>query len=180
MNSYLLVSESELSCNSPPDISHYSHLQCSENQRELHSKGGESLWAEATLDPGIETIWGRLDSIFDSSAIFLLPVLVNSALRTLYLALRIVTLSFGLQKWKCLSLRHDWLSVTPWTGACQASPIHRLFQAWILEWVAMPSSSRESSQPRDQTQVPLTAGRFFTVWATMEAHWSPEILFIVG
>ena len=30
----------------------------------------------------------------------------------------------------------------------------------------MPSS-RESSQPRDQTQISLTAGGFFTVWATM-------------
>ena len=43
----------------------------------------------------------------------------------------------------------------------------------ILEWVAMPFS-RGSSQPRDQTQVSRIAGRFFTVWATREAHryWS--------
>ena len=32
----------------------------------------------------------------------------------------------------------------------------------ILEWVAMPSS-RRSSQPRNQTQVSHTAGRFFTI-----------------
>ena len=32
----------------------------------------------------------------------------------------------------------------------------------ILEWVAIPFS-RESSQPRDQTQVFCFAGRFFTV-----------------
>ena len=31
----------------------------------------------------------------------------------------------------------------------------------ILEWVAIPFS-RESSQPRDQTQVSHTAGRFLT------------------
>ena len=36
------------------------------------------------------------------------------------------------------------------------------------EWVAMPSS-RESSQPRDQTQVFIIVGGFFTVWATREA-----------
>ena len=36
--------------------------------------------------------------------------------------------------------------------------------ARILEWVAM-SSSRESSQPRDWTQVSRTAGRLFTDWA---------------
>ena len=35
-------------------------------------------------------------------------------------------------------------------------------QARILEWFAMPSS-RGSSQPRDQTQISCTAGRFFTM-----------------
>ena len=33
----------------------------------------------------------------------------------------------------------------------------------------MPSS-RESSQPRDQTQVSCNEGGFFTVWATMKAQ----------
>ena len=48
-----------------------------------------------------------------------------------------------------------------------------IVQARILEWVAVPSSMG-SSQPRDQTQVFCTAGGFFTVWATREAHeyWS--------
>jgi len=36
-----------------------------------------------------------------------------------------------------------------------------ILQARILEWVAMPSS-RESSQPRNQTQVSHIAGEFFT------------------
>ena len=46
-------------------------------------------------------------------------------------------------------------------------------QARILEWVAMPSS-RLSFQPRDRTQISCIAGRFFTSWATREAHeyWS--------
>ena len=44
-----------------------------------------------------------------------------------------------------------------------------VLQARILEWTAMPSS-RGSSQPRHQTQVSFTAGRFFTIWATREAH----------
>ena len=35
-----------------------------------------------------------------------------------------------------------------------------ILQARILEWAAMPSS-RESSQPRDQTQVSCIAGGFF-------------------
>ena len=44
-----------------------------------------------------------------------------------------------------------------------------IFQARVLEWVAI-SFSRRSSQPRDQTQVSCTAGRRFTLWATREAH----------
>ena len=43
--------------------------------------------------------------------------------------------------------------------------VHRIHQVRILEWVAMPHS-RGSSQPRDRTQVFLTAGGFFTIWAT--------------
>ena len=47
--------------------------------------------------------------------------------------------------------------------------VHGILQARILEWVAFPFS-RGSSQPRDQTQVSRTAGRFFTSWATREAQ----------
>ena len=47
--------------------------------------------------------------------------------------------------------------------------VHGILQARILEWVAFPFS-RGSSQPRDQTQVSHIAGRFFTSWATREAH----------
>ena len=39
--------------------------------------------------------------------------------------------------------------------------VHGIFQASILEWVAMPSS-RGSSLPRDRSHVSCTAGRFFT------------------
>ena len=46
----------------------------------------------------------------------------------------------------------------------QGSSIHGIFQARILEWVAI-SFSRGSSQPRDQTQVSHIAGRRFTIWA---------------
>ena len=60
------------------------------------------------------------------------------------------------------------MTVTPWTVACQAPLSMGILQARILEWVAMPSS-RGSSQPRDQTQVSCTAGRFFTIWDTREA-----------
>ena len=42
------------------------------------------------------------------------------------------------------------------------SSVHGILQARILEWVAMPSSSR-SSQPRDQTQISHIADGFFTI-----------------
>ena len=47
--------------------------------------------------------------------------------------------------------------------------VHGIPQARILEWAAF-LFSRGSSQPRDQTQVSLIAGRFFTSWATREAQ----------
>ena len=43
--------------------------------------------------------------------------------------------------------------------------IHGIFQARVLEWVAI-SFSRWSSWPRDRTWVSDTAGGCFTLWAT--------------
>ena len=48
------------------------------------------------------------------------------------------------------------------------SSVHGILQAWIQEWVAMPSS-RGSFQPRNRTQVSCIAGRFLTIWAIREA-----------
>ena len=47
--------------------------------------------------------------------------------------------------------------------------VHGVLQARKLEWVAF-SSPRESSQPRDQTQVSHIAGGSFTIWVTREAQ----------
>ena len=52
-----------------------------------------------------------------------------------------------------------------------------IFQARILEWVAIPFS-RGPSCPRDQTQVSCIAGGFFTVRAPREALFSPQLLLI--
>ena len=48
------------------------------------------------------------------------------------------------------------------------SSTHVIFQARVLEWVAI-SFSRGSSWPRGGTWVSCTAGRFFTYWAMREA-----------
>ena len=73
---------------------------------------------------------------------------------------------------------HQWTSelfsrdrpfAIPWTVAYQsASSTHGIFQAKVLEWVAI-SFSRGSSWPRDWTQASHITGRLFTVWATREA-----------
>ena len=61
-------------------------------------------------------------------------------------------------------------SVTPWTVARQASLSMGIFQARILEWVAMPSS-RGSSQPRPG----------FDPWVEMilwRSEWQPTPVFL--
>ena len=45
------------------------------------------------------------------------------------------------------------------------SSIHRILQARVQEWVAIPFS-RGSSRSRDRTQVSRIVGRHFTIWAT--------------
>ena len=47
------------------------------------------------------------------------------------------------------------------------SSIRGIFQARVLEWVAI-SVSRESFPPRDRTRVSRFVGRRFAIWTTME------------
>ena len=49
----------------------------------------------------------------------------------------------------------------PTDSSLLGSSVHRTFQARILKWVAI-SSSRGSSQPRNQTHISCIAGGFFT------------------
>ena len=49
------------------------------------------------------------------------------------------------------------------------SSVHGIFQARVLEWVAI-SFSRGSSWPRDRTWVSCIVGRGFTVWANREVQ----------
>ena len=57
----------------------------------------------------------------------------------------------------------------PMDCSLPGSSVHGVFQAIVLEWIAI-SFSRGSSQPRDWTRVSCISGRFVTVWATREAH----------
>ena len=60
----------------------------------------------------------------------------------------------------------------PMDCSLPGSSVHGIFQAVVLEWIAI-SFSRGLSQPRDQTQVSRIAGRFFTVWVTRESPACP-------
>ena len=51
------------------------------------------------------------------------------------------------------------------------SSVHGIFQARVLEWIAI-SFSRRSSRPRDRTQVSHFVDRLFTIWTTSEVPMS--------
>ena len=55
----------------------------------------------------------------------------------------------------------------PMDCSLPGSTIHGIFQARILEWVAI-SFSRKSSHPRKWTWVSHIVGRCFTIWVTRE------------
>ena len=63
-------------------------------------------------------------------------------------------------------LSRVWLC-DPMDCSLPSSSVHGIFQARVLQWVAI-SFSRGSSWPRYQTQVSYIAGRHFTIWATRE------------
>ena len=78
-------------------------------------------------------------------------------------------------KVKVKSLSRVRLFVTPQTDCIlPSSSVHGIFQARILEWIAI-SLSRGSSWPRDWTLISHFVGRCFTVWATREVPYDPAI-----
>ena len=66
----------------------------------------------------------------------------------------------------------------PMDCSLPGSSVRGIFQARVLEWVAV-SFSRRSSQPRDRTQVSRIAGRRFTIWATREDSSLSYMAFIM-
>ena len=95
-----------------------------------------------------------------------------------------ITDSMGMslgELWELLMDREAWrpvvhgvtnsqIRLSNWTElncSLPGSSVNGIFQTRVLERVAI-SSSRESSRPRDQTQVSHVVGRCFTVWATWE------------
>jgi len=68
----------------------------------------------------------------------------------------------------CLAAQSCPTPCDPMDWSPPGSSVHGILPARILEWVAIPFS-RESSQPRDRTQVSRNADGFFTIWAPREA-----------
>ena len=62
-------------------------------------------------------------------------------------------------------------SCDPMDCSLTGSSVHGIYQARILEWIAI-SFSRGSSRPRNWNQVSCIASRFFTNWAMREALYS--------
>ena len=63
----------------------------------------------------------------------------------------------------------------PMDCSLPGSSVHGIFQAKILEWVAI-SLSRGSSRPRDRTQVSHIAGKRFNLCTTREAQLLRKVL----
>ena len=75
------------------------------------------------------------------------------------------------KKMKLLVIQSGLTLCDPMDYSLPGSSVHWIFQARILDYVAI-LFSRGSSWPRDQKWVSCIAGRFFTTWATREAHLS--------
>ena len=67
----------------------------------------------------------------------------------------------------------------PMDCSLSGSSVHGIFQARVLEWVAI-SFSKGSSRPRDWTQVSRIAGRHFTVWATSEVLFPQKVYWVTS
>ena len=87
---------------------------------------------------------------FRSSAIF-------------YNSFRRMSVSSSINQWASEVAQLYLLFCDPMDYSLPSTSIHGIFQARVLECVAI-SFPRGSSQPRDQTQVSCIAGRCFTVW----------------
>ena len=75
----------------------------------------------------------------------------------------------------CVSCSISPILCNPTDSSPPGSSIHGILQARMLEWVVIPFS-RVYSQSRNQTWVSRIAGRFFTIWATMQARTVVQLL----
>ena len=63
-----------------------------------------------------------------------------------------------------------WTLWDPMDCSLPGSSVHGIFQAIVLEWIAISFS--RGSRPRVRTQVSHIVDRCFSAWATREAVWN--------
>ena len=91
-----------------------------------------------------------------------------------------VCISISIYVYTCVLVVQSCLTLwDPMDCSLSGSSVHGILQARILDWVAIPFS-KGSSQPRSRTQVSCTAGRFFIIWVTREAHLCLSIYIFIS
>ena len=94
---------------------------------------------------------------------------LNNLLLTIFMSLNVLSYLMCdnfIVFYKCSEVTQSCPSLwDPMDSSLPGSSIRGIFQARILEWVAI-YFSRASSQPRDWTPVSCIAGRLLTLWAT--------------
>ena len=76
------------------------------------------------------------------------------------------------EKWSESKVAQSCLTLCdPMDCSLPGSSVHGIFQARVLEWIAV-SFSRRSSRPRDRTQVSHIVDGRFTIWTTSEVPMS--------
>ena len=85
--------------------------------------------------------------------------------------------SFSFHESQSVSHSVVWLC-DPTDCSLPGSSVHGILQVRIMEWVAI-LFTRGSSWPRDGTQVSHIPGRFFTIWATREAHGKSDSKYLL-
>ena len=122
-------------------------------------------------DPGVEPVSPKASALQADSV--LLSYLLNhkeiQAFFRLYSGDKIQISLFKVEKSETWVAQSCPTLCNPVDYRLPGSSIHVIFQARILEWVAI-SFSRGSSWPRDQTQISHIVGRPFTAWATREVN----------
>ena len=142
---------------------------------ELHFPGELSIINTTFLPEFPKPFWSLWIYPLVAINIFVLAIL-----GTMYFWLIISLISihcnfrciFGLFKHRGVLVAQSCLTLCkPTDCSPPGSSVHGILQSRILEWVAIPFSSG-SPQAGDWTQVSHIAGRFFTLWATMEAIYT--------
>ena len=95
----------------------------------------------------------------DSYCIYHLAWLILAGIMFIHVVARDISYLFWLHSIQLCPILCDPMDCKP-----PGSSVHGIFQARILEWVAI-SLSRGSSEPRYQTRVSCTTGQLFTDWA---------------